>query len=173
MLQPSAFEPQTSAGVSRRSRVGLNAANFFLAEVVGVVMPFLGKYLRGQHWTKTALGVADSCAGLDVFLMQTPAGFLVDRVRQRRALLAGASLTVGICLGLLHLVPARPGWVAPLLFLAGVGQSFFVPLLGALALGLVGHAALNRTMGANQGWNHAGNIASAVTAMLLVGWLGT
>jgi hypothetical protein len=63
--------------------------------------------------------------------------------------------------------------VAPLLFLAGVGQSFFVPLLGALALGLVGHAALNRTMGANQGWNHAGNIASAVTAMLLVGWLGT
>ncbi len=28
-------------------------------------------------------------------------------------------------------------------------------------------------MGGNQGWNHAGNIAAALTAMLLVGWFGT
>src|SRR5262249_27658733 len=48
----------------------------------------------------------------------------------------------------------------------------FGPLLGALALGLVGHAALNKTMGVNQSWNHAGNIAAAVSAMLLVGWFG-
>src|SRR5262249_40717427 len=33
---------------------------------------------------------------------------------------------------------------------------------------LVGHAGLNRTTGVNQGWNHAGNIVSAVVAMLLV-----
>jgi predicted MFS family arabinose efflux permease len=62
-------------------------------------------------------------------------------------------------------------WVDPLLFVGGTVQAFFNPLLGALALGLVGHAALNRTMGANQGWNHAGNIAAAVLAMALVSWL--
>ena len=56
-------------------------------------------------------------------------------------------------------------WVDPLLFVAGIGQAFFLPLLGALALGLVGHAALNRTMGHNQGWNHAGNLAAALLAM--------
>lgn len=39
-------------------------------------------------------------------------------------------------------------------------------------MGLVGHAALNRTIGINQGWNHAGNIAAAALAMLLVGVLG-
>ncbi|HJT76696.1 MAG TPA: MFS transporter [Gemmataceae bacterium] len=157
---------------SARSRVGLNAANFFLAEILGVVLPFLGKYLKGHGWSETALGVAISLAGLGVFLMQTPAGLLVDRVRNRRVLLAAASLGVGVCYGLLVFVPPRPLWLDPLLFAAGTAQAFFNPLLGALALGLVGHAALNRTMGANQGWNHAGNIAAAVSAMLLVGWLG-
>jgi Na+/H+ antiporter NhaD/arsenite permease-like protein len=52
-------------------------------------------------------------------------------------------------------VPAQPGYVDLLLFIAGTGQALFLPLLGALALGLVGHAALNRTVGNNQGWNHA------------------
>jgi predicted MFS family arabinose efflux permease len=47
-----------------------------------------------------------------------------------------------------------------------------LPLLGALALGLVGHAALNKTIGMNQSWNHAGNIAAALSAMLLVSWFG-
>ncbi len=162
----------SGASISLESRVGLNAANFFLAEILGVVMPFLGKYLKQHGWSEVALGVAISTAGLGVFLMQTPSGLIVDRVRRRRALLAGASLVVGVCYGVLPLVPVRWAWVDTLLFVAGLSQSFFNPLLGALALGLVGHAMLNRTMAANQGWNHAGNIAAAVTAMLLVGWLG-
>jgi len=168
-----ASDPGSGGGTpSRRSRVGLNAVNFFLAEVVGVVMPFLGRYLKEHHWTETAIGVAISAGGLGVFLMQTPAGIVVDRFRRRRGLLAGASVVVGVCYGVLPMVPAHWGWIDPLMFVAGVGQSFFGPLLGALALGLVGHAALNRTMGTNQGWNHAGNLAAALTAMLMVGALG-
>ena len=77
---------------ARQSRVGLNAANFFLAEITGVVMPFLGVYLKGRQWSETAIGAAISLAGLGVFLMQTPAGLVVDRVRQRRTLLASASI---------------------------------------------------------------------------------
>src|SRR3984957_20426654 len=154
--------------VSLRSLVALNAANFFLAEITGVVMPFLGAYLEVGQWSKTAIGVAISLAGLGVFLMQTPAGMIVDRVRQRRTLLAGASILLGVGYGLLPLVPALPGWVDPLLFVAGTAQAFFLPLLGALALGLVGHAALNRTVGNNQGFNHAGNLAAALLAMGLV-----
>ena len=158
--------------VSRQSVIGLNAANFFLAEVTGVVMPFLGDYLKEQKWSEVAIGLAISCAGLGVFLMQTPAGMITDRVCQRRTLLAGASLILGLAYGLLPLVPASSLALDPLLFIAGVSQAFFAPLLGALALGLVGHAALSRVMGHNQGWNHAGNLASAVLAMVLVGALG-
>src|SRR5260370_157471 len=134
--------------VSRRSWVGLNAANFFLAEMMGVVMPFLGKYLKGQGWSETALGVAISAAGLGVFLTQTPAGLITDRVRQRRALLAGASLLVGICFGLVPWVPARPGWVAPLLFLGGMAQSVFLPLLAAVALFHLANARVMPFVGA-------------------------
>ena len=172
---PHRATPKQSAGpaVSRRSRFGLNAANFFLAEVTGVVMPFLAKFLAERGWRDGAIGVAASLGGLGVFLTQTPAGFIVDRVQKRRALLAGASLLLGACYGLLPLLPPRWWYIDPLLFLAGMGPSFFNPLLGALALGLVGHAVLSRTVGHNQGWNHAGNIAAAVSAMLLVGWWGT
>jgi MFS family permease len=154
--------------ISLQSRVGLNAANFFLAEVTGVAMPFLNTYLQTRHWRYDAIGLATALAGLGVLLMQTPAGLIVDRVSQRRALLAGASLLLGVCYGLVSVVPAHWWLIDPLLFVAGAGHAFFTPLLGALALGLVGHAALNKTMGMNQGWNHAGNIAAALSAMLLV-----
>ena len=168
----SSAAPAANGVVSLRSRVGLNAANFFLAEITGVVMPFLGAYLSGKQWSETTVGVAISLAGLGVFLMQTPAGMIVDRVRQRRTMLAGASILLGVCYGLLPLVPAHPAWIDSLLFLAGTAQAFFLPLLGALALGLVGHEALNRTVGSNQGWNHAGNLAAALLAMGLVSLFG-
>jgi MFS family permease len=157
---------------STRDRVGLNAANFFLAELTGVVMPFLAKLLAERGWRDDAIQYAASACGLGVFLMQTPAGVLTDRVRNRRLLLAAASLVVGVCFGVLPLVPAT-GWViGPLVFLGGAAQSFFVPLLGALALGLAGHAMLHKVMGENQSFNHAGNIAAALTAMAVAAWLG-
>ena len=154
--------------VSFQSRVGLNAANFFLAEVVGVILPFLNDFLKQSGWRYNAIGAATATAGLAVFLMQTPAGFLVDRISERRTLLAVASLLLGACYGLMPCLPPRWWLIDPLLFLAGAGQAFFAPLLGALALGLVGHAALSRTFGTNQGWNHAGNVAAALSAMALV-----
>ena len=141
---------------SLQSRVGLNAVNFFLAEVTGVVLPFLNDFLRGWGWHYDSIGLATAIAGLGVFLAQAPAGFLVDRVLHRRLMLAGASLLLGFCYGVLPWVPSDWWIVDPLLFCAGAGQAFFTPLLGAIALGLVGHAQLNKTMGMNQGWNHLG-----------------
>lgn len=165
------LRPQArSESVSLHSRVGLNAANFFLAEGTGVVMPFLSAFLQSSQWRYDAIGPATALAGLGVFLMQTPAGFIVDRVAQRRALLAGASLLLGVSYGLVPFVPGHEWLTNSLLFVAGAGNAFFAPLLGALALGLVGHAALSKTMGVNQGWNHAGNIAAALSAMVLVSW---
>jgi MFS family permease len=91
-----AVKRKEGVSVSFQSRAGLNAANFFLAEITGVVMPFLGDYLKEQNWPETSIGLAISSAGLGVLLMQTPAGMITDHVCQRRALLAGASLLLGI-----------------------------------------------------------------------------
>src|SRR5438552_17776297 len=110
VMHPPQSDPRphslSGASVSLQSRIGLNAMNFFLAEVGGVVMPFLAKFLAGRGWRDDAIGTAVALAGLGVCLMQTPAGFLVDRVRQRRALLAGASLVVGLCYGFLPFLPS-------------------------------------------------------------------
>jgi MFS family permease len=170
---PATDPPRAAPGVPHgRDRVGLNAANFFLAELTGVIMPFLAKLLAERGWRDDTIQFAAAACGLGVFLMQTPAGLLTDRVRGRRGMLAAASLVVGLCFGVLPLV-AGSGWAVGLLaFAGGAAQAFFVPLLGALALGLAGHAALHRLMGENQGWNHAGNIASALAAVAVAAWLG-
>jgi MFS family permease len=157
-------------GISSQSRIGLNAANFFLAEVVGVVMPFLNDFLKESDWRYDAIGIAAAVGGLAMFLMQTPAGVIVDRASHRRVLLAAASLWLGVSYGLIVCLPAHWWFIDPLLFSAGAAQAFFAPLLGSLALGLVGHVALSKTVGMNQGWNHAGNIAAALSAMILVSW---
>src|ERR687885_946755 len=83
--------PDDRSPASFRSRAGLNAANFCLAEVTGVILPFLAKFLADRSWPDAAIPVTGAVAGLGVFLMQTPAGFVVDRVRQRRTLLAASS----------------------------------------------------------------------------------
>ena len=90
----SAATVAASAPAARRfdrDRVGLNAANFFLAELTGVVMPFLAKLLAERGWRDDAIQYAAAACGLGVFLAQTPAGIITDRVRARRELLAVAS----------------------------------------------------------------------------------
>ncbi len=154
-----------------QSRIGLNAANFFQAEAVGVVLPVLNTFLKEAHWNYSQIGVATAIAGLGTLLFQTPAGILVDRIKSRRALFFFASIAVGVCFGLVPFVPSL--WIDPLLFLSGVAQSLFIPVLGALALGLVGYRALNRTLGENQCWNHAGNIVSALLAFVAVKHFGS
>jgi MFS family permease len=164
---------KTHKSPSLQSRFGLNAANFFQAEAVGVVLPVLNTFLREAHWRYDQIGVATALLGLGTLLFQTPAGILVDRVQNRRLLFFVASVAVGICFGVIPFVPHTAIWVDSLLFLSGIAQSLFIPVLGALALALVGYQALNRTLGENQGWNHAGNIVAALLAFVAVRYFGS
>jgi MFS family permease len=162
----------TKRATRTRSLIGLNAINFFQAEMVGVVLPIIGVFLREHGWHYDGIGIATAAAGLGTLLMQTPAGVLTDRISSRRLLFSLAAIVTGLCFAAIPLVPETRGLVDALLFVSGAAQSFFAPLLGALALALVGHEMLSKTAGINQGWNHAGNIAAALTAMALVRLLG-
>ncbi|MBV8050568.1 MAG: MFS transporter [Acidobacteriaceae bacterium] len=167
MLSPQDQNKQRRKAASQ-SIVGLNAINFFQAEMVGVVMPLIGVFLREHRWHYEAIGVATAAAGLGTLVLQTPAGVLTDRVSSRRLLFAAAAILTGACYTTIPFLPNSHGLVDAFLFISGATQSFFPPLLGALALALVGHELLNKMAGQNQGWNHAGNIAAAVAAMGLV-----
>jgi MFS family permease len=166
------LEHTRSSRPTQRSLWGLNAINFFQAEMVGVLLPLLGGLLREHHWRYDSIGIATAAAGLGTLLMQTPAGALVDRISSRRMLFAASAILTGLCFLAVPLSVSHHGIITVLLFLAGAAQSFFGPLLGALALALVGHELLNQTAGTNQSWNHAGNIAAALVAMALVRFLG-
>jgi MFS family permease len=155
-----------------RSRFALNATNFFQAEMIGVILPVLNALLKRAGWRYDAIGVATAAAGLGTLLFQGLAGWLTDRLSRRRLVFAAAAIVTGLCFVAIPLVPLASVWVDSLLFVSGAAQSLFAPLLGALALGLAGHKLLNRTMGANQSWNHAGNITAALLGMALVSILG-
>lgn len=172
MVQETKSE-QTNKVPSRRSRFGLNAANFFQAEAVGVVLPMLNTFLKEAQWRYDQIGLATALLGLGTLLFQTPAGILVDRIKSRRRLFFVASIAVGVCFGVIPFLPHTAVWIDSLLFLSGVAQSIFIPVLGALALALVGYKALNRTLGENQGWNHAGNIVAALLAFVAVRYFGS
>src|SRR3954471_6458495 len=132
--------------LTRRSLFALNAANFLQAEMVGVILPVLNVFLKNAHWRYDAIGFATASAGLGTLIAQTPAGWITDRFSCRRHLFALMAILSGICFFLVPFVPRTYGWIDSLLFASGVTQSFFVPLLGALALGLAGHKLLNRVM---------------------------
>jgi MFS family permease len=167
-----ATQVESHAQLPRQSSFGLNAANFFQAEMVGVLMPVLNVFLKNAHWRYDAIGVATAAGGLGTLIFQSPAGTLTDRISRRRLLFAVMALITGACFIAIAMVPSTPVWIDSLLFVSGAAQSFFGPLLGALALGLAGHKLLNRTMGTNQSWNHAGNVVAALTAVGLVSVLG-
>ncbi len=152
----------------RRSLFALNAANFFQAETAGVLLPVLGVVLREAHWNYASIGVATAACGLGTLLFQAAAGCFTDRFPRHRLTLALVSLLTALCLALLPFEPQTWSWLDPSLFLYGALSAFFGPLLAAVALGLAGHNALNKVIGRNQLWNHAGNVAAALLAAALI-----
>jgi MFS family permease len=143
---------------------GLDALNFFLADVQGGLGPYLAVYLLTvRHWNEAAIGVVMSIAGIAGILAQTPAGALVDAVRAKRAIVVAAALIVTV--GSIALYFEWSAWsVAFSQAAVGASGAVFGPAIAAISLGLVGHAAFAARNGRNQAFNHAGNAVAAVLA---------
>ena len=86
----------------KRSLQALDWLNFVLADVRAGVGPFLAVYLMGSlHWNPADIGIVMSMMGIAGLLAQTPCGALVDSVKEKRLLIIGASLLIGIgCTGM-------------------------------------------------------------------------
>ena len=152
---------------SRRSLRALDLLAFFLADVKGGVGPFLAVYLQAtRHWDSASIGMALAAAGLTGVIAQTPAGALVDRLRQKRELVALAALLIAVgCLATLRFWSV-PG-VLSAQALMGMVEAVFQPALAGISLGLVGYEWLDRRIGRNESISHAGNVVAALSAGLL------
>jgi MFS family permease len=152
---------------SRRSLRALDLLAFFLADVKGGVGPFLAVYLQAtRHWDSASIGMALAATALTGVIAETPAGALVDRLRHKRELVAVAALMIAVgCLATVW-VWSAPGVMAAQALVGLVG-AVFQPALAGISLGLVGYNWLDRRIGRNESFSHAGNVAAAITAGLL------
>jgi len=156
-------EQSPTAG-SKQANVGLDAANFFLADVRDGLGPYLAIYLLTiQKWDEASIGVVMSIATAAGIISQTPAGGLIDATRAKRAVMAAAAVAVTAASLLLPLV-SRFVPVAASQAAAHAAAAVFGPGLAAVSLGIVGHAAFTKRIGRNESFNHAGNACAAATA---------
>lgn len=83
MVSHSVSQPEIHTATSQRSLLALDALNFFLADVVGGVGPYLAVYLQSAlRWDAGAIGIAMASASICAVLAQTPAGATVDRMHR-------------------------------------------------------------------------------------------
>lgn len=143
-----------------------------MADVAGGLGPYLSVYLAGsQHWGPGDIGVAMAASGIAAAIFQIPAGFLVDALRIKRALIGGSGLIIAIgCI----LIAAFPAYASVILaqIMIGFASAVIPPAIAAVTLGLTGRKFFDGQTSRNQTCNHAGNFVSAILAGTLGQYLG-
>src|ERR1700761_5376611 len=161
-----------AAGASLRSIRALEWTNFFLADVQAGVGPFVAAYLASLGWQAGAIGRALTFGGIITVLLQTPAGWIVDRVGWKRAILIAGSLLLAIG-ALLFAISARTSLVYTAQGLIGFAGPFLGPTMAAVTMGLVGKELFDCQFGRNQGFNAAGNLSAAAVIAATSRFLGS
>ncbi|HEY3899794.1 MAG TPA: MFS transporter [Chthoniobacter sp.] len=148
----------------RRSCCALDWLAFVLADVQTGVGPFLVTYLAAaRHWQPFDIGVAMSVGSIAGMIAQTPAGWLIDRLRRKRELIAVGSALVALgSFGVMYFQSFC--MIVAVEALLGVVGSLFPPSMAGMSLGIVGHSRLDRRIGRNETFNHAGNVVTAALA---------
>ena len=138
------------------------ALNFCIADVQNGMGPYVALFLQSAvGWNPAQIGTALAAGNLAQVIAQTPAGALIDRLRQKRALLiVGIIIIACACLATVWLTTLPVVTAAQAL--VGVAGAIFPPCLAAVALGLVGRERMDRQMGTNQAFNAGGNMFAAL-----------
>ncbi|GFE67729.1 MFS transporter [Chroococcus sp. FPU101] len=132
----------------------------------------MGIYLLAtQHWEPASIGAVMSISGIAGVLAQTPAGLLVDAVRQKRLLIIIAAGLIAIACPMMVLIP-KFSTVVTGQVLIGIAATVFPPAIAAITLGMVGYRNLDRRMGRNESFNHTGNVLAAALAGLFGHFIG-
>jgi len=141
--------------------------NFFAGDVTAGFGPYLAIYLLSQmHWQTGRIGLALALGSIVTVIIQTPAGALIDWTDRKRDLLIACASVVAIAAVLVIMTNSTPIIFAAQTLMGG-SLAFLGPLIAAITLGVVGREMFTRQTGANQAWNHAGNVTAAALAAAL------
>jgi predicted MFS family arabinose efflux permease len=157
---------------SPRSLRGLDGLNFLMADVRDGLGPYLSIFLKGsQHWGAGQIGIVMAVGSIATALCQVPAGFLVDSLPIKRALVAASGLMIAASCLLIAYFPALPTVIVAQVIL-GAASAVIPPVLAALSLGIVGQRLLPARISRNEGFNHGGNFVAASLAGTLGQYVG-
>ncbi|KAK8115763.1 hypothetical protein PG984_012265 [Apiospora sp. TS-2023a] len=157
---------------SVRALRGLDAVNFFLADVRDGLGPYLAIYLisvRGpaHGWNEATAGTVMTIAGIVGLIATTPIGWLIDLTNFKRAVIAVGAVLITVSCIVLPWASYNFYLVAVTQSVAAIAATAFAPALAAISLGIVGPVRFSRRVGRNEGFNHAGNaFAAGLTAGL-------
>jgi MFS family permease len=156
------------AEVRRRSMMGLNGLNFFMADMFTGFGPFVSVYLTANGWLPGTIGLALSVSTVAAVAAQVPAGLLVDAVPQRRLLAALGIIAVIVSAIVLATFPDR--WPVILSqVLLGVAGSLLTPTIAAITLTLSHSKQFGRRLGGNVRYKALGSMLTALS----MGYIGT
>ena len=163
--------PSAPSTMSQASQRGLDWFTFFLADIQTGFGPFVAIYLTAHQWPQFDIGLVLTAGGLVALAGQMPAGALVDAMRSAR--LAGGLAVAAICISALALAicPMFPVVMASRV-LHAAASTMLGPVVAAMSLALVGHAALGARLGRNARFASLGN-GIAAAAMGLCGYLAS
>jgi MFS family permease len=158
-------QPEIRADHAKRNSIrALEWTNFFVADVQAGLGPFVAAYLASLGWQTGAVGRALTFGGIITVILQTPAGWLVDRVAWKRAILIAGSIVLAAG-SLLLATSGKTAFVYTAQGLIGMAGPFLGPTIAAITMGVVGSKLFDCQFGRNQGFNAAGNLfAAAVIA---------
>jgi MFS family permease len=142
----------------------LDALNFLLSDVRGALGPYLNVFLvTQQHWNQAEVGMVTTVGGLLGLTVQTPIGAAIDVTNSKRGSVILALMVLSVGATVIFAVPYF--WpVAIANTLVAIAGDVFAPTVSALTLGLYLRGQLARRMGRNSAFDHAGNVAVALTA---------
>jgi MFS family permease len=170
--------PTTIAAAAARPTdarvIALVGAAHFVSHIYIMVLPPLFPFVRADFGvTYTELGVAIALFNILTGFLQTPAGFLVDRLSARAVLIGGLLLGAASVAGA-ALVSSFYLFVA-MFALCGIANATYHPADYALLSGRVSPARMSQAYSIHIFAGFAGTAAAPATLLLLaesVGWRG-
>ncbi|WP_446742419.1 MFS transporter [Silvibacterium acidisoli] len=171
-MAATAHDAVSQAADKKRSSVrALEWTNFFLADVQAGLGPFVAAYLASIGWQAGAVGRALTFGGIVTVVLQTPAGWIVDRATRKRLILVAGSIVLALG-AVLFALSGRGSVVYTAQGLIGLAGPFLGPTVAAITMGLVGSKLFDCQFGRNQGFNAGGNLFAAAVIAATSHYLG-
>lgn len=145
---------------SRRSRLGLDWMNFFIADVQTGFGTFVAFYLAQLGWSQGDVGLALAVGGIAGVVGQIPGGAFADALPWKRGFAAVGILMIFGAALILALMPSF-AFVLAAEMLHGLTAGILTPVIGAISLGLVGRQAMSMRTGRNFRYAAAGHALTA------------